>query len=174
MSDLHVVFQVGGGDYAIPAAQVVVMESFSGATAVPSTPSWVRGLVQIRGEVVPVVDLRARFGLDALAGQELDHRVVVVREGQRRVGLLVERAREVLRIGPETFRAPPEVVSNDSEQFVRAVAQHGERLIMLIDVGRILSGVRTPGGGGERVATADDRSEERSVGQGSRNESIQS
>lgn len=145
MSDLHVIFHVGEAQYAVSADDVVVMESFDGATSVPATPAWVAGLVQIRGEVVPVIDLRARFGL-APHETSLDHRVVVVRTGERTVGLLVERAREVVTIAPERFRPPPEVVATESGRFVRSVAQLGERLIMLIDTARIIGPEGSDGG----------------------------
>jgi purine-binding chemotaxis protein CheW len=63
MSTLHVVFKVAGAEYAIPASEVLQMESYTGATPVPGAPAHVAGLMQVRGRVVPVVDARARFGL---------------------------------------------------------------------------------------------------------------
>ena len=78
MTALHVTFQVGGADYAIPATEVLHLESFESATHVPGAPAYVTGLVQVRGRVVPVVDLRTRFGLPA-ADRTIDHRIVVVR-----------------------------------------------------------------------------------------------
>lgn len=138
---LHVVFQVGEADYALPATEVQQMESFAGATPVPGAAPYVAGLVQIRGRVVPVVDLRIRFGLPPLP-QTLDSRVVVVEHAGRVVGLLVDRAREVTRIPPEHMQPAPEVLSNASQGFVKAVAQNegkqGKRLIMLLDFARIV------------------------------------
>lgn len=137
MSDLHVLFRVGDGEYAVPADRVMVMESFEGATRVPGTPPWVAGLVQIRGEVVPVVDLRARFGLPP-GERSLDNRVVVVKEADRSVGLLVDSAREVLPISRESFRDPPEPVALGADRFVKSVAKAGDRLLMLIDSRRVV------------------------------------
>ena len=93
MSVLHVVFKVDGAEYALPAADVLQMESFTGATPVPGAPSHVAGLVQVRGRVIPVVDARARFGLPPVE-RTLDSRVVVGQLGDRTVGLLVDSARE--------------------------------------------------------------------------------
>jgi len=137
VSALHVLFKVAGTDYVLPAADVLQMESFTGATRVPGTPVHVAGLVQIRGRVVPVVDLRVRFGLAAVE-PVLDSRVVVVKHGDRIVGLLVDSAREVVRIPPEAFRPPPEVVTEQASGFVKAVAQVGGRLVMLIDCDRVI------------------------------------
>jgi purine-binding chemotaxis protein CheW len=137
VSELHVVFSVGETEYAIAAADVTMMETWTGATRVPGAPPWVAGLVQMRGEVVPVIDLRARFGLDA-AEPTLDTRVVVVREGDRKVGLKVDRAREVIRIDRAAFDAPPEEVSRSGKRFVRAVMRAGKRLLMVIDSGAVV------------------------------------
>ena len=135
--DLHVVFKVAGAEYALPASAVLHMESFTEATKVPGTAPYVAGLVQIRGAVVPVLDVRARFGLPA-AERTLDSRVVVARQQERTVGLLVDSAREVLRIEPDKFKAPPEVVSQNTQGFVKAVAQSGQRLVMLLDFAKVI------------------------------------
>ncbi|KYF54465.1 chemotaxis protein CheW [Sorangium cellulosum] len=137
MSDLHVVLRVADTEYAISAAEVLHMESFVGATRVPGTRPYVGGLIQIRGRVVPVVDLRARFGLPTIE-PTLDSRVIVVQSGGRTVGLLVDSAREVVNIAADDFRPPPEVMAEESAGFVRAVAKLGKRLVMLVDVGRVI------------------------------------
>jgi purine-binding chemotaxis protein CheW len=134
---LHVSFKVGGGEYVLPAADVLQMESYSGSTPVPGTPSWVAGLVQVRGRVVPVVDLRARFGLPATP-PTIDTRVVVAKDGGRVVGLVVDSAREVLRIAAEQFKPAPEILVDQASGWVKAVAQSGNRLVMLIDFKKIV------------------------------------
>lgn len=137
MTDLHVVFRVGEASYAVAADLVQVMDSYDGATPVPGTPHYVAGLVQIRGDVVPVVDLRARFGLPAV-DHTLDHRVLVVRVGQRDVGLLVDAAREVMRLPRDTLREPPEAVAQQGNRFVKSITRSGERLLMIIDAARVI------------------------------------
>jgi purine-binding chemotaxis protein CheW len=137
MSALHVVFKVAGAEYAISAAEVVQMESFTGATPVPGAPPHVAGLMQVRGKVVPVVDARARFGLPP-AERTLDTRVVVGQLGTRIVGLLVDSAREVMKLAPEQLQPPPPLVAEQAKGFVRAVAQVGPRLVMLIDFPRVI------------------------------------
>jgi purine-binding chemotaxis protein CheW len=141
--ELHVLFKVAETEYALRASDVMHMESFSGATKVPGTAPYVAGLVQIRGRVVPVVDVRARFGLPP-ASLTIDSRVVVAQEKDRTVGLLVDSAREVLRIPLEEFKAPPEVVSRDTQGFVKAVAQSQKRLVMLLDFAKVIG--ETPNG----------------------------
>jgi purine-binding chemotaxis protein CheW len=137
MSVLHVLFRVGDTDYVLPAADVIQMESFSGATEVPGCAPHVAGLVQIRGRVIPVIDLRTRFGLPQVA-RTLDSRVIVVAEGGRHVGLLADSARQVLRIEPDAFQAPPEVIREQSRGFVNSIARAGTGVVMRVDFAKVI------------------------------------
>ncbi len=137
MSGLHVLFTVANGQYVIPADDVLHMESYTGATPVPGAPAHVAGLIQVRGRVLPVVDVRARFGLSADAAAP-GTRVVVVKDGARAVGLLVDGAREVIDLPPDRFKPPPGVVTAGGGAFVTAVAQAGDRLLMLIDHKKVI------------------------------------
>ena len=137
MSVLHVVFKVAGSEYALPAGDVLQMESFAGATPVPGARPWVSGIVQVRGRIVPVVDLRARFGLPP-ADRTLDSRLVVGTLGERAVGLLVDAAREVLKLEDGQIKPPPEIVAHEARGMVRAVAQVGARLVMLLDFAKVI------------------------------------
>ena len=137
MNGLHVVFKVGDADYVLPAADVVQMESFTKATHIPGSAPYVAGLVQVRGRVIPVIDLRARFGLPGVP-RTLDSRVIVVQSGDRQVGLLADSAREVLRIAEDQFGPPPEVISDQSEGFVRSIAQTGNRIVMRVDFEKVI------------------------------------
>jgi purine-binding chemotaxis protein CheW len=166
MTALYVLFKVAGGEYVLAAADVLHMESFTGATKVPGTPAHVAGLMQVRGRVVPVIDLRARFGLDPQpAGPEA--RVVVVERAGRAVALLADTAREVLRLDPGRFRAAPEMVRDTGQGFVKAVAHTGgdgaqpagaqARLVMLLDLDKVIE---------EESPHGEQRNGERSLGDG--------
>lgn len=145
MSALHVLFKVADSDYALPAAQVLHMETFERATPVPGAAPYVAGVMQSRRRVVPVVDLRARFGLPKTA-PTLGARVIVVQDGDRVVGLLVDSAREVLDIKPEQQQAPPEVVAREARGFVKSIAQAGQRIVMLLDAHKVIGEERLHGG----------------------------
>jgi purine-binding chemotaxis protein CheW len=137
MSTLYVLFRVADADYALPAADVLHMESYAGATRVPGAPEYVAGLMQIRRRVIPVVDLRLRFGLPAVEST-LDSRVVVVQAGERAVGLLADSAREVRQISPDDFQPPPELIAQQASGYVTHVARAGARLLMLIDFRKVI------------------------------------
>jgi purine-binding chemotaxis protein CheW len=137
MSVLHVVFKVGKSEYALAAADVLQMESYSGATPVPGSKPWVSGIIQVRGRIVPVVDVRMRFGLPPQE-QSMDSRVVVAMNGERAVALLVDAAREVLKLEPDKLHPPPQIVATESRGLVKAVAQVGQRLVMLLDLAKLM------------------------------------
>jgi purine-binding chemotaxis protein CheW len=132
IDNLHVVFRVDRAEYVLPAASVLELESFTGATPVPGAAPYIAGLVQIRGRVIPVVDLRKRFGMPAV-DRQLEHRVIVVEHEGRQVGLLVDTAREVMRVPAEAFRPPPELIVEQAGPYVKAVAEVDKRLLMLLD-----------------------------------------
>jgi len=136
MSGLHVLLTVGGTRYVVPAASVLHMESYGESTPVPGAAPFVVGLVQIRGRVVPVIDLRTRFGLPPIE-RTLDSRVVVVQLGSRTVGLLADSAREVVNIAAEDFKPPPEVVGGQGAGFVDAVAQLDKKLVLRLDLASV-------------------------------------
>lgn len=134
---LHVAFRVGTSEYAVPAAQVLHLDSFEAATPVPGAPPYVAGLVQVRGRVVPVVDLRKRFGLPPVA-HALAHRIIVVQVGARIAGLLVDSARDVVQLDDASFQNAPELVVHQAHGFVTAVATVQQRLLLIADVSRLI------------------------------------
>lgn len=134
---LYVLFVVDGTTFALPAHLVLQMETFTGATVVPGAPPWVAGIVQLRGRVIPVVDLRARFGL-APAERTIDTRVVVGEHEGRTVALVADAAREVARITPSQLKPPPRLVELGARGFVGAVVQLGERTVMVLDFKKVI------------------------------------
>jgi purine-binding chemotaxis protein CheW len=134
---IHVTFRVGSAEYVVPAAQVLHLESFETATHVPGAPPYVAGLVQVRGRVVPVVDLRKRFGLPATE-HELAHRIVVVQVGSRVAALLVDAAREVIQLDEASFQDVPELVKQQSNGFVAGIVTVAGRLFLIADVPRLI------------------------------------
>lgn len=134
---LHVVFVVASAEYALPIDAVLQMETFSGATLVPGTPAYVAGIVTVRGRVVPVIDLRARFGLPPTE-VTLDTRIIVSESAERVVALRVDAAREVLQLDVQKHQPAPAVISERASGFVYAVHALGRRLLLLVDLPKIL------------------------------------
>ena len=134
---LHVVFVLAGAEYALPFESVLQMESYAGATLVPGAPAYVDGIVTVRGLVVPVLDLRTRFGLPR-AEICLDTRIIVSECAGRVVALRVDSAREVLKLDVDRHQPAPSIVSERSSGIVQAVHPLGKRMLLLIDLPKLL------------------------------------
>ncbi len=137
MSDLHVICKIAGAEYAIPADDIVQMESYTGATALPGSAPYIEGLVQIRQQIVGVFNLRLRLGLPAIE-PTLESRIIVVNVGSRKVGFLVDSAREVQTISAAQLSDPPQVIAQGSQGFVKAIAQIKDRMIILLDAVKVI------------------------------------
>lgn len=136
-SDSYVLFELAGATYALRSDDILQLEMVGDPTPVPNAPSWVAGVVSLRGQVIPAVSLRERFGFER-APYTLRSRLVVVRTGGRTVGLIVDSAREFARIAADEIRPLPEGVAGLSGRYLRGIAQKGERLLLVIDVPELL------------------------------------
>jgi purine-binding chemotaxis protein CheW len=134
----YILFSVSGTTYALPTADVRHMEMIEDITRVPNAPSFVDGVVFSRGQVVPVVNLRTRFGFER-APVDLRTRLIVVQSGGRTIGLLVDAAREFVSIPPDSVQPPHEALAGMSGRYVEGVASLGDRLILILNLERILS-----------------------------------
>jgi purine-binding chemotaxis protein CheW len=135
--ETYILFTVAGTTYALPSREVRHMEMLEGVTRVPNAPPFVDGVVFSRGQVVPVVNLRARFGFER-APYELRTRLIVVQSGGRVIGLVVDSAREFVNIPPDQVQPPHEALAGMSGRYVDGVASIGDRLILTLDLSRIL------------------------------------
>ena len=134
----YILFHLAGTDYGIPSRLVKQMEMVEEMTPVPNAPAYVEGLIFIRGQVVPAINLRARFGFDRIP-YDLTTRLVVVRSGTRNVGLIVDSAREFVTMPEEDLQPPPDSVSGLSGDYLKGIATIGERLILILDVDEVLT-----------------------------------
>jgi purine-binding chemotaxis protein CheW len=134
----YILFTVAGTTYALPSDEVRHMEMIDEITRVPNAPSFVDGVVFSRGQVVPVVNLRARFGFDR-AALDIRSRLIVVQSGARLIGLVVDAAREFVNIPAELVQPPHEALAGMSGRYVEGIASIGDRLILILDLERILN-----------------------------------
>ena len=132
-------FFLGTEEYALDILDVQEILRTRQATRVPGSPAFLQGVVNLRGRIVPVVDLRLRLGMPR-AEQTEETRVIVVDPGEGAVGLCVDRMSEVLGIGASSVRpAPAELDAAAGREYVRGVAKLGDRLLILLDLDRLLA-----------------------------------
>lgn len=133
-----VAFRLGEEYYGLEIGTVQEIITWQPVTRVPRTPAFVEGIINLRGNVIPVIDLRKRFEMPrAELGRET--RIVVVELGGRVVGLVVDGVSEVLRVTADKIEPPSSVIAGIDTEFIRAVAKTEERLIILLDPDRILA-----------------------------------
>jgi purine-binding chemotaxis protein CheW len=141
-SESFILFELAGTTYAVPSRVVQQMEMVEHITPVPNAPSFVEGVVFSRGQVVPAVNLRRRFGFDK-APHDLRTRLVVVHDAGRTVGLLVDAAREFVTIPAEAIQPPPEALAGMSGTYLKSIAKLGERLVLILNVDEVLRTTET-------------------------------
>jgi purine-binding chemotaxis protein CheW len=134
----YILFSVAATTYALPSGAVRHMEMLEEITRVPNAPSFVDGVVFSRGQVVPVVNLRARFGFER-APFDLKTRLVVVQAGTRLIGLVADSAREFVSIPPEAIQPPNDALAGMSGRYVDGIATVRDRLILVLNLDRILN-----------------------------------
>jgi len=131
--DTYVLFLVAGTTYALPSADVRHMEMVEQITPVPNATECLEGVVFSRGQVVPVLNLRVRFGFER-APHDLGTRLLVVQSGERWVGLLVDSAREFVRIPRDAIQPPSAAMAALSAGYLDGIATLGERLVLVLNV----------------------------------------
>ncbi|MCX8063078.1 MAG: chemotaxis protein CheW [Anaerolineales bacterium] len=138
-----VVFELAKEHYGVDIAAVESIIKMQPITAVPQAPSFVEGITNLRGSVLPVMDLRKRFGLmqkDQGAESARDEkRIVVVSMDGMKIGMIVDAVSEVLRIQDEVIEPPPPIVTTINSAFITGIAKVGERLIILLDLAKVLT-----------------------------------
>jgi purine-binding chemotaxis protein CheW len=132
-----VCFRLGSEEYGLDIGQVQEINRMIAITRVPRAPSFMKGVINLRGQLIPIIDLRVRFGMPAVEPTK-STRIVVVEIGHSRVGMIVDGVSEVLKIPVEHVEAAPEMVSGADSSYVRGVGKFGERLIVLLDLAPIV------------------------------------
>lgn len=139
MEQQLVIFDLANEHYGVGITAVEGIIKMQAITKVPHAPPFVEGVTNLRGEVLPVIDLHKRFGLDATEVDSKNTRIVVVELAGQKVGMIVDAVSEVLRVPEEAIEPPSPIVTTVDSAFIRGIAKVGERLIILLDLGRILT-----------------------------------
>jgi purine-binding chemotaxis protein CheW len=132
-----VVFTLGSDDYGVPIAMVQEIIRHTPPRPIPGSPAHVLGVINLRGRIIPVVDLRARFGV--VADPPEDAKIVLIEMGDLTVGVVVDEVREVLTVEADRCEPPPEGAGQ--ADYIDAVAKLDGRLLVILDMARLLGDV---------------------------------
>jgi len=133
-----VTFRLGKEEFSMDILKVQEIIRHMDLTRVPRTPEFVDGVINLRGRVIPVLDLRKRFGLPA-DERTNETRIIVVDVDDTTVGLKVDAVSEVLRLPADTVEPPPSLVTGIESDYIKGVGKLENRLIILLDVAKILT-----------------------------------
>lgn len=138
MTDNYILFTLAGTTYALRTRDVTHIEMVEQITSVPNAAHFVDGVVFSRGQVVPALNLRARFGFER-ATPDVRTRLLVVQSDGRNVGLVVDSAREFLAIPPSSVQPPNQALAGISGQYIEGIANLNDRLILILDLSAVLN-----------------------------------
>jgi purine-binding chemotaxis protein CheW len=130
-------FRIGAQEFCVDIVSVREIRGWTPATALPHSPAFVRGVINLRGAVLPIVDLAARLGLPAIEANSRNV-VIVAQIGRQIVGLLVDAVSEILTVAEEAIQPTPDVASEMAKTFVRGVLAMQGRMISLIALDDLL------------------------------------
>lgn len=136
-SDTYILFQLAGATYGVRSDQVLHVDMLENVTPVPNTAAAVEGVVFSRGQVIPALNLRARFGLPREAHTP-STRLIFLRAHQRTIAFIADSAREFRRIPPTNVRPVTETLHGIRGNYVQGVANLGDRVILLLDIPAVL------------------------------------
>ena len=130
-------FRLGGEDYAIAITKIQEIIVMKPITRIPQVPAFIEGLINLRGSVIPVVNLRTLFGLEH---RDLDDetRTIIVNVGDRTIGYIVDEVTQVMRIAADQIQAAPVSITAVSKQHIAGLAQLEDRLLVILEIERLL------------------------------------
>ena len=139
---MYLTFQLGGEVYALEILKVQEIIGMMNVTRVPRMPEFVRGVVNLRGKVIPVVDLRLKFGLEAQEDTEKTCIIVVEieQDGQKTtMGIIVDEVSEVIDVSTDQIEPPPDFGASVRTDFILGMGKIGEKVLMMLDIGKVLA-----------------------------------
>mgnify|MGYP002622584896 CR=1 FL=1 len=131
-------FQLAQEEYGIEITKVQEIILMGEITRVPQTPQYIKGLINLRSTVIPIVDLRLRFGLPEQKRTD-ETRIMVINVAGKTIGIIVDAVSEVLRISQEQIAPPPPTVAGLGEEYLIGLAKLENRLLILLDIDGILA-----------------------------------
>lgn len=134
----QMIFGVETEEFGVDVTKVQEIIRYLKPFKVPNTPDFVSGVINFRGEVIPVLDLRRIFGLNTVRYDEFTV-ILVVQTGKKTFGMIVDRVLDIMNIPEANIQPPPELGSKDKTRYLKAMGQMGERLILMLDLEKIVN-----------------------------------
>lgn len=131
-------FAVGDEEYGIDIMFVREIKGWTSTTRLPNSPNYVCGVVNLRGAIIPIFDLRARFGMDRTQATE-KHVVIIIAVGERTIGILVDAVSDILTVEEEEIRTAPTMESNIDNAYVDGLVSIDKRMVVLLNTAHVFN-----------------------------------
>jgi len=133
-----IVFRAGNEEFGVKIEEVREIIKLGSVTPIPESPDFIKGIINVRGEIVTAIDIRSRFSLPIAEEIESKH-IVVTKKDENLFGLIVDEVIEVLRIQGKEIKPAPSLIDSINEKYVDGIISHEDRLIILLNLDRVLS-----------------------------------
>lgn len=133
----YLTYRLGAEEYGIAIHLVQEIRSYEAPTRIPGAPHFIKGVVNLRGAIVPIVDLRLKLGCEQ-AEYGAFTVVIVLSTRERRIGVVVDSVSDVLALTPDSILPPPQLADEPGPEFVTGIASVGSRLLMIVDLDLLL------------------------------------
>jgi purine-binding chemotaxis protein CheW len=134
----QVIFKLDKEEYGIDIMKVNVIEKYSEVVKIPNAPEYIEGIINLRGEVLPVYSLRKKFNLEEKQVDE-NTKIIVTIVNDMKIGFVVDSVMEILHIEDENVEDAPQIVTGISHKYIKSVAKLDDRMIILVDISLIVS-----------------------------------
>ncbi|WP_430886010.1 chemotaxis protein CheW [Fusibacter sp. JL216-2] len=139
MSDRqYVIFKLGDEKYGVEISNVGGITEFSSITKVPDAPAYIEGIINLRGDIIPIINLKTRFNIASTA-ENADPRIIVYNTNERDIGFVVDDASQVIRLEGKDIDPAPAIIAGKDRQFIAGVGKNDGEIIVLLDFEKILS-----------------------------------
>ena len=139
VGDEFLTFSLGDEEYAVDILKVQEIRGYENVTRLPDSPSFIKGVINLRGVIVPIVDLRLKFELGKAEYNELTV-MIILNLGTRVVGMVVDSVSDVVRLQTEEIKPSPDLGGSVDTRYLRGVATVGERMLLLLDIEHLMLG----------------------------------
>lgn len=137
-SQEYLIFTLGKEEYGIDILKVQEIRGYDQVTRIANTPKFIKGVTNLRGVIVPIIDLRIKFAQENIAYND-NTVVIVLNLAERIVGIVVDGVSDVLALTPEDIRAAPEFSVTLSTEYLTGLGAQGERMLILVDIQKLLN-----------------------------------
>ena len=134
----YVTFKLNGEEYGVDIKDVQEITDFEGCTEIPDMPKFIKGIINIRGTITPVIDLKERLKI-IKANEKNDKKIIIINVEGKQIGFIIDSASRVLTLNDEQIDPTPEIISEVVENYIIGVGKLGEELMLILDLKKMLT-----------------------------------